>query len=113
MNKALFFIFCLFVFPFFSQVGPRTWEDHLGINSCNTVTRKGSTIYASYSNGLIKFDEQELSIETWNKINGLSDIGIQWLRTNPYNNKLLVIYSNSNIDVIDENENLKTTPTLN
>lgn len=112
MNKALFFIFCLFVFPFFSQVGPRTWEDHLGINSCNTVTRKGSTIYASYSNGLIKFDEQELSIETWNKINGLSDIGIQWLRTNPYNNKLLVIYSNSNIDVIDENENLKNYPDI-
>ncbi len=112
MNKALFFVFCILVTNFYSQVGPRTWEDHLSINSCNSVTKKGKTIYASYYNGLIKFDEQELSIQSLNKINGLSDIGIQLLRTNPYNNKLLVIYSNSNIDIIDENENIKNYPDI-
>jgi hypothetical protein len=112
MNKILVFCFCLSVFSSLSQSGPRTWQDHLGISSCNSVSRKGTTIYASYRNGLIKFDQQELSVEDLNRINGLSDIGIRLLRTNPYNNKLLVIYDNANIDVIDANETIRNYPNI-
>jgi hypothetical protein len=112
MFRIFFILFIASFFSSFSQIGPRTWEDHLSINSCNTVSKKGNTIYASYYNGLIKFDEEEKSPETWNKINGLSDIGIRLLRTNPYNNKLLVIYDNCNIDVIDANEELKNYPDI-
>lgn len=112
MFRILFILFLSLFFSTFSQIGPRTWEDHLSINSCNTVSKKGNTIYASYHNGLIKFDEEEKSPVTWNKINGLSDIGIRLLRTNPYNNKLLVIYDNCNIDVIDQNEVLVNYPDI-
>lgn len=112
MFRLVLISFLFIALKFFSQVGPRTWQDHLSINSCNSVSKKGNTIYASYYNGLIKFDEQEKSIESWNKINGLSDIGIRLLRTNHYNNKLLVIYDNSNIDIIDANEQLKNYPDI-
>jgi len=112
MTRVFLFLFCLRVCSVFSQVGPRTWQDHLGINSCNAVTKNGATVYASNYNGLIRFDEQELSVEPLNKINGLSDIGVRLLRTNPYNNKVLVIYDNSNIDVIDANRNLVNYPNI-
>lgn len=93
-------------------MGPRTWEDHLSINSCNSVTKAGSTIYASYGNGIIYFNESEVSPRALNKINGLNDVGVRVLRANPHNNKVLVIYDNCNIDVIDAQGNISNYPDI-
>lgn len=106
MNKVLFFFALLLPLFAFPQVGPGVWQDHTSISSAYSVTKRGEMVYASYFNGLIKFKDEELSPEAMSKINGLSDIGIRLLRTNPHNNKLLVIYENSNIDVLDEDDNV-------
>ena len=107
MNR-LFFIFLVFpTILSFSQVGPRSWQDHLGLNNCNSITKFNGKIYASNYNGIVKINEDDFSVERLNKINGLNDVGIRLLRVNPYNNKLLVIYENSNIDVISSNDDIK------
>src|SRR3954465_7271541 len=101
MRKYLLLI-ASFVFSFaFSQTVPRGWQDHISINTCNSVSKSGNTIFASYGSGIVKFDEKELSPKAINKINGLSDVGVRLLRSNPYNNKTLVIYDNCNIDIIE------------
>jgi len=97
-------------FQCISQVGPGTWQDHLSNKTTNSVAKLGNKIYASYVNGLIFFDENEISPQTLNKINGLSDVNIRLLRANPYNNKLLVIYENCNIDIIDGNGTIQNYP---
>ena len=89
------------------QSGPRTWGDHLGLSNCNTVAKLGTKIYASNSNALVYFDQSEINPKLLSKINGLSDVGIRLLRANRYNNKLLVIYDNCNIDVIDITGNIR------
>lgn len=104
--------FCFFTLLSFSQVGPYSWQDHLSFNSANAIAKLGSDIYASNYNGLIKIDFNEFSTQRKNKINGLSDVGIKLLRTNPYNNKLLVIYENSNIDIIDANGKVQNYPDI-
>lgn len=88
------------------QIGARQWQDHLGFTSCNAITRFGNEIIVSNGNGLVRVHQTEYTTERLNKINGLHDIGIRILRVNPYNNKLLVIYDNCNIDVIDGNYNI-------
>jgi len=106
--KKVFLIFQIFiVVTLQSQSGPRTWGDHLSISNCNSVSKLGTKIYGSYHNGLIYFDQSEINPKTLCKINGLSDVGIRLLRTNNFNNKLLVIYDNCNIDVIDLNGNIR------
>ena len=110
MRILLAFAFCCFKLVNFSQIGPGSWQDQLSLNTCNTVAKLGSKIYASNKVGLVYFDELEKSIQKLNKINGLNDVGIKLLRTNTYNNKLLVIYENCNIDVIDLNGNIKNYP---
>lgn len=110
MNRLLVFIFCFISFHLFSQLGPGSWKDHLSLNYCNSVAKLGSKIYASNVDGLMYFDEDEINPQPLNKINGLSDVQIRLLRTNPYNNKMLVIYNNSNIDVIDVNGTIKNYP---
>ncbi|MBX3165174.1 MAG: T9SS type A sorting domain-containing protein [Bacteroidetes bacterium] len=107
MNRFLVFFFSFFGFSLFSQVGPHIWQDHTSLNSCVSVARLGDKIYASYHNGIVKVDKDEHSTETLSKINGLSDVGVRLLRTNPHNSKLLVIYDNCNIDVIDRDENIR------
>lgn len=106
MNKAFLIFSLFFSLTVFSQVGPGVWQDHTSMSSCYSVTKRGEQVYASYFNGIVKIDEQELSPKTLCKINGLSDIGVRLLRTNPYNNKVLVVYENSNIDILDENDHV-------
>lgn len=89
------------------QSGPRTWGDHLGLSNCNSVSKLGNKIYASNGNAIFYFDQNEINPKLLSKINGLSDVGIRLLRTNAFNNKLLVIYDNCNIDVIDLNGNIR------
>lgn len=107
MNRILLIIFCLAFLSVFPQLGPRSWQDHLSLNNCNTITRFNDKIYASNYNGIVKVDENDFSIERLSKINGLNDVGVRLLRTNPNNNKLLVVYDNSNIDVINSSDEIK------
>lgn len=110
MRGVLFLFFCTVYLSFFSQIGPGVWQDHTSLNFSNSVSKLGSKIYASNNVGLVAFNEEELAPQSITKINGLSDVGVKLLRTNPYNSKLLVIYENSNIDVIDLTGNIKNYP---
>jgi hypothetical protein len=103
MKGFILFLSILFFQLVSAQTGPRTWRDHIGIPKCYSVSKLGTKIYASNGNGIVYFEEDEKSPQTLNKINGLNDVGVKLLRTNKYNNKLLVIYDNTNIDVIDIN----------
>ncbi|MDX2172162.1 MAG: two-component regulator propeller domain-containing protein [Bacteroidota bacterium] len=103
MRLLLYSISFIISLPIFSQIGTRQWQDHVGFSYCNSITRFGNDIIASNGNGLVRVDQTEYSTQSLNKINGLHDIGVRIVRVNPYNNKLLVIYDNCNIDVIDAN----------
>jgi hypothetical protein len=110
MSRFPFVFFILASFAALSQVGPGTWQDHKNINSCNSVTKLGTKIYASYGNGLIYFEESEIAPKSLNKINGLSDVGIRLLRANAYSNKVLVVYENCNLDVLDADGHISNYP---
>jgi hypothetical protein len=109
MTRLLLFLLTISI-TVFSQTGPGTWQDHLGLSSCNSVTKLGTRIYASYGNGITYFEESEVSPRVINKINGLSDVGVRLVRANAYNNKVLVIYNNCNMDVVDVNGNIQNYP---
>ncbi len=104
LKHLLFFIFVVIATGIQSQVKVGEWKDHLSYNSCNTVVKVGDIVYASNGTGIIKYNTKDNTIDKWSKINLLSDIGIQLLRYNAYNNTLLVIYDNANIDVIKNDE---------
>jgi hypothetical protein len=114
MARLLILLFSVLTLLSVAQpgIGPYSWQDHLSFNSANTVAKLGGDIYASNYNGLLKINFNELSSQRKNKINGLSDVGIKLLRTNPYNNKMLVIYDNCNIDIIDIEGKVQNYPDI-
>src|ERR1700741_2248915 len=95
---SLFFVCCLL--SSFSQIKIGSWVDHLSYTSANSITKVGSVVYASNGSGLVKYNTGDASLEKLTKVEGLSDVGVQLLRKNDYNSVLLVVYSNTNIDVI-------------
>lgn len=113
MARALVFFFLVLSFSFPAQIGPRTWQDHTSLNRCVSVTKLGTKIYASNNVGIVRFEQSELSPESITKINGLHDVGVKLLRTNTFNNKMLAIYENCNIDVIDLKGNITNYPDFN
>mgnify|MGYP000091249122 CR=1 FL=1 len=104
MSKKVSVILSLFLacLTGVAQVKIGEWKDHLSYNSCSAVAKAGDVVYASNGNGIIKYTVSDGSTELISKINGLSDIGVTLLRYNPYNNTLLIIYNNANIDVLKD-----------
>lgn len=112
MKHLLNYIFCFFSLFSLAQVGPYSWQDHLSFNWANTIAKLGDDVYASNFNGLVKVDFNDFVTDRKNKINGLSDVGIKILRTNTYNNKMMVVYENCNIDIVDLNGNVQNYPDI-
>lgn len=102
-RKSFFILFLLFSLFSFSQVKVGQWLDHLSYYDANSVARVGDMVYVSNGSGLSTYNISDNEINKLTKINGLSDVGVTLLRKNDYNDNLLVIYSNTNIDVIKPN----------
>ena len=98
-NKLLILLISINLYAF-SQVKVGQWVDHLSYNYTNSVSKVGNTVYVSNGQGLAKYNTTDNSIEKMTKIDGLSDVGVQLVRKCDANDALIVIYSNTNIDVI-------------
>jgi hypothetical protein len=99
-KKGLFFIFTILSLFSFSQIKVGQWVDHLSYDYANSVAKVGDLVYVSNGSGLATYNVGDNSVKKLTKIEGLSDIGVKLLRKNDYNNYLLIIYNNTNIDVI-------------
>ena len=103
-KKLISFLFVLFSLFSFSQVKIGQWLDHLSYSNTNSVSKIDSKVYVSNGAGLAVYDERDNRIRKLTKIDGMSDVGVKLLRKNDYNNLLMVIYGNTNIDVIKPND---------
>ncbi len=104
MNINSFFTaaFILLFFGLTGQVKVGEWTDHLNYSNAVSVVKAGPIVYCSNGSGLIRYNTDDNSIEKLSKINGLSDVGVKLLRYNANNNMVVVIYDNSNIDLIKD-----------
>lgn len=90
--------------PAFSQVG--TWKAYMAYQDITDVKRGGNHLYVLASDNLYSYNENDHSIQTYDKINGLNDSKINKIEWNNNVRKLLIVYSDFNIDVLDESGNI-------
>ncbi len=77
------------------------WKSHLPYSTGVSVTQSAETVFFATDQSLFSVDKEEHSIQLYNKVSGLSDIGIRQINYNQSLNVLLIAYSNSNIDLLD------------
>ena len=93
--------FYLFTFlPLHAQIG--TWHNYLSYHDIQQIREAGSDdIFVLASNGLYQYNKTDQSIRTYDKTNGLSDTYITNICWCPQAKRLIAVYQNSNIDLVD------------
>jgi ligand-binding sensor domain-containing protein len=87
-----------------------SWRDHLSYSNGVSVDAGNGKIYCASESAAFVYDLDDFSTDRLNMISGLSDIGIETIKFNPYNNKLIIAYSNGNIDIINEDREITNLP---
>ncbi len=103
VKTVLFFIFLFINFNAFTQVPVGKWRDHFSYKKTHCVADAGSKVYVAAELAIFSYDKQEGTLEKLTKVNGLSDSKIERIAYNNANNALLIIYENSNIDILINN----------
>lgn len=76
------------------------WQLHQSYGVPTYITAAGSKIYALASNSLFSYDREDGALEEYNKINYLSDHSVSYIRYNSETGCLVIVYSNTNIDLM-------------
>jgi len=100
----------IFIFTFFSiglvfaqGVGIGQWRDHLPYNKCIAVTEVKNKIFCATPYSVFYYDKDDNSIQRLTKVTGLSDIGVSAINYNEEYNTIVIAYTNTNIDLIQNN----------
>ena len=93
------FIFCFTIINA-QDIPIGQWRIHLPYYNTIAVTEAKNRIYCASNLGLFFYDKSDNRVERLSKISGLSDLQISTIKYNPTVDKLMICYSNTNIDII-------------
>ena len=100
-------LFCLFAFlPFHVHAQVGTWHNYLAYHDVQQIQAAGNDLFVLASNNLYQYNKQDQSIYTYDKVNGMSDTNIALIRWCQQAKRLVAVYSNTNIDLIETNGNV-------
>ena len=85
-----------------AQTAMGKWRAHFSYNSVSQVTQSDNKVFAVSDGALFSIDKKDESIGTFSKVNGLNGANIVNLKYDEVSKKLLIIYSNGNIDFLSE-----------
>lgn len=105
MNRFLTFLgFLAIVFltqDALSQgVGIGKWREHLPYHQVIAVAETGDLIYAATPYSVFSYNKKDGAVTRLSKVNGLSDIGVSAMVASPDQSTLVIAYTNTNIDLI-------------
>ena len=107
-SKFLCFFSCLYFgltgFAQESELRIGQWQSHLPYHSGNWVTQSETTIYYASPFSLFTIEKENFVVDFISKVDGLTDVGINKIKHNTVLDALLVVYNNSNIDLIKQEE---------
>lgn len=81
------------------------WNAYLAYHDITDIEPAGKLIYVLSSKDLFSYNVNDKSVYAYNKTNTLSDTEIDYIAWNNTAKKLIIIYSNFNIDLLDNNFN--------
>lgn len=90
------------------QVG--TWRTYLAAYTTNSIAETNNYVYAVADGTLYRYGKNDNSLKFYSKQTGLSDTEVNLIAYNSSVKKLLLVYSNGNIDIMDEDDNIGNVP---
>ena len=90
--------------------GIETWKSYLSYANIQWVEQGGNQLYVLASNALYTYNKADQSIQTYDKQNGLSSIDIRFIGWNEVAKRLVIVYEDNNIDLMDAKGNVTNVP---
>ena len=90
--------------------GMGTWKSYLSYSNIQWVEQGGNKLYVLASNSLYSYNKNDKSIQTYDKTSGLSDMDIRFIGWNKLARRLVIVYSDYNIDLLDDRGNVTNVP---
>lgn len=104
----LLFVLCLTATA--QQLG--SWRMYLSYHIATKSETSGSIIYSLMNGNLLSYDTEDGEVRTYDHMGILSDINIAYIAYSKEADKLLIVYSNSNIDLLDKDDNVQNLSAL-
>src|SRR5688572_16587124 len=109
MKTTILYLFPLFIFlnKNFSQQPLQAigqWREHLPYKSAIDVAAGNGKVYCATPYSLFLIDIAVNSIDRMSRITGLNETGVSAISYDQVNEKLLIAYQNSNIDIVYRND---------
>ena len=112
MKTITLLITILFMVLPLSATDKESWEIYISYNDITEIEPAGNLVFALASNGLFSYHIKDGSVTTYDKANTLSDFDINHIAWNKTTKKLVITYTNGNIDLLDANRNVVNVPDL-
>ena len=87
-----------------SELALGQWKSHLAYKEGKWVTQSKDNVFLVSQRGMMSINKEDLSVRFFSKEDGLSDVNISRLHYDEANEQLIIIYSDSNIDIIQEDD---------
>ena len=102
---VILFVLSILNCPFsIGQIG--TWKAYMAYSDIQEIQKAGDELFVMASNDLYQYNLNDQSIYTYDKTNGLSDTSIRHIKWCPAAKRLIVVYQNSNIDLVETDGNV-------
>ncbi len=85
-----------------AQISVGTWRTHTSYSVGQSVAYTGTKVYSVAGGSLFSYSISEKSTALYNATNGLHDVNVKFIAYNTQYKVLVVVYENSNIDLITE-----------
>lgn len=110
-RKSLALLLCMLCLSVTAQqLG--TWRLHLSYYIATKSEAGGSTIYSLMNGNLLSYDTEDGEVRTYDHMDILSDAGIAYIAYSNEADKLLIVYNNGNIDLLDKDDNVQNLSSL-
>lgn len=83
----------------FPELAIGEWRQHLPWQRAVSVTQSSANVYYATEWAIVEINKTDRSTQFLTKVEGLSDVGMNFIRFNQAADALLITYSNSNIDI--------------
>jgi len=80
------------------------WREHLPYNSAIDLTAGEGKVYCATPYSLFSVNLSDNVVERLSRVSGLNETGVSAIQYSEANKKLLIAYSNSNIDILYRND---------
>ena len=77
------------------------WKAYMAYSEVQEIEQAGNLIFVQASNNLYVYNQNDQSIQTFSKMDYLSDCGFQHIAYNKAAKRLLIFYSNANMDLMN------------